>query len=196
MTDYNKLTKEVLEQIDSDLVQGYIDEEGNKVYPEVKDAAEWYNVSYATLRKKVGKLNWQQRRTDYIEKVNRKVQEKKRKDDEEISEAEAEAIVVEDYKFNKAANKLRRAAVNELDKILSAEGFVKGAAYNLMNIGKALESAQKISKTAAGEPSDISKVTNDVNVNDDNQELLRDPDWIAAKRKAMDEYYYAKRREK
>lgn len=176
MTTYNKITKELLEKVEDDLVHGYIDEEGNKTYPEVKDAAEWYNVSYATLRKKVGKLNWQQRRTDYKAKVNRKVQEKKRKNDEEISEAEAEAIVVEDYKFNKTANKLREAADKELDKIIKGElvvavtkegeviyGTPKNTAYLLMNIGKALDAAQKVSKVAAGEPSEISKVEQESN---------------------------------
>lgn len=171
MTTYNKITKELLEKVEDDLVHGYIDEEGNKVYPEVKDAAEWYNVSYATLRKKVGKLNWQQRRTDYKAKVNRKVQEKRRKNDEEISEAEAEAIIVEDYKFNKTANKLRREVDRQLDlldkgevviKVLEDGTLIKGrpsnTPYQLMNLGKALDAAQKVSKVAAGEPSEISKV--------------------------------------
>lgn len=92
MTNYNKITKKLLQKIDNDLVRGYRDNEGKKVYPEVKDAADWYNVSYASLRKKVGKLNWQERRKDYIRKVNKKVEDKKQQNDEEISEAEAEAI--------------------------------------------------------------------------------------------------------
>jgi len=168
MTDYNTITKKLLNKIDKDLVRGYRDEEGKKVYPEVKDAADWYNVSYSSLRKKVGKLNWQDRRTDYIAKVNRKVQEKKNLNDEEISEAEAEAIVVEDYHFNNAANKLRRAIVTEIEKIVDGKiylystkdgspvyGTPRNAGYLLMNLGKALESAQKVSKLAAGEPNNI-----------------------------------------
>lgn len=170
MTNYNKITKKLLQKIDNDLVRGYRDNEGKKVYPEVKDAADWYNVSYASLRKKVGKLNWQERRKDYIRKVNKKVEDKKQQNDEEISEAEAEAIVVEDYQFNEAANKLRRATVKEIEKIIDGKvvlfvtkegveikGVPKNAAYQLMNAGKALESAQKISKTAAGEPSEINE---------------------------------------
>ena len=170
MTDYETLTKKLLQKIDNELVRGYRDEDGKKVYPGVKDAAEWHNVSYASLRKEVGKLNWKQRRTDYINKVNKKVEEKKQKNDEEISEAEAEGIVVEDHLFNQAANKLRRATVKEIEKIIDGEvvlfitkegveikGVPKNALYHLMNAGKALESAQKVSKTAAGEPSEITK---------------------------------------
>jgi len=171
MTDYKPITEKLLETIDRDLVRGYRDEEGNKIYPKVKEAAEWYKVSYNTLRRKVGPLNWEQRRKDYVAKVRTKVAEKKQRNDEEISEAEAEAIVVEDYHFNEAANKLRRAAVKEIEKITEGKlvvavtkegdlifGTPKNAAYYLMNAGRALESAQKISKTAAGEPSEISKV--------------------------------------
>jgi tRNA nucleotidyltransferase (CCA-adding enzyme) len=171
MTDYKPITEKLLETIDRDLVRGYRDEEGNKIYPKVKEAAEWYKVSYNTLRRKVGPLNWEQRRKDYVAKVRTKVAEKKQRNDEEISEAEAEAIVVEDFDFNEAANKLRRAAVKEIEKITDGKlvvavtkegglifGTPKNAAYYLMNAGKALESAQKISKTAAGEPSEISKV--------------------------------------
>lgn len=177
MPDYNKLTDKLLKTIDKDLVRGYRDNEGKKIYPEVKDVAKWYNVSYGTLRKKVGKLNWQDRRTDYINKVNTKVQEKKERNDEEISDAEAEAIVVQDYHFNESANKLRRATDKEIDKIINGEvylytdkdgnpvyGTPKNAPYQLMNAGKALESAQKISKTAAGEPSEISRIQSNQNV--------------------------------
>jgi DNA-binding transcriptional regulator YhcF (GntR family) len=173
MTNYKPITEKLLETIDKDLVRGYRDEEGKKVYPTVKEAANYYKVSYNTLRRKVGKLNWEQRRKDYVAKVRTKVAEKKQRNDEEISEAEAEAIVVEDYHFNEAANKLRRAAVKEIDKLLDEDvvlfvtkegevvkGTPKNAGYHLMNLGKALESAQKISKTAAGEPAEINETRN------------------------------------
>lgn len=163
------LTDELLEQIEDDMVFGYLDEQGLKAYPTLKESAEWYNVSYESLRQKARKWNWKQRRQEHIQKVNRKVRQKKKS--EEISEVEAEAIVVDDAKFNKAATKLRRAAVKELEDILEGNQVLKvlddgtiirgkkAAAYQLMNIGKALESAQKISKTAAGEPSEITQNT-------------------------------------
>lgn len=169
MTDYKPITEKLLQQIDNDLVRGYRDEEGKKQYPDVKEVAEHYNVSYNTLRRKVGKLNWKQRRKDYANKVHKKVQEKKNRNDEEISEAEAEAIVVEDYQFNKAANLLMRAVTREIQKILDGDQIlkvlndgtvikgVKSPGYQLMNLGKALESAQKVSKTAVGEPSEINE---------------------------------------
>lgn len=61
MTDYKPITEKLLQQIDNDLVRGYRDEEGKKQYPDVKEVAEHYNVSYNTLRRKVGKLNWKQK---------------------------------------------------------------------------------------------------------------------------------------
>lgn len=154
MTTKNTLTPEIQNKIEEDMVRGYYNEEGIKTYPKLTEAAEWYNVSYDSLKQKARTWNWKQRRKNYQNKVKRKVAEKKK--DEEVSESEAEEIVVNDYKFNQAANKLRRAAVKELDNILDGK-ITKSVGYHLMNIGKSLESAQKISKTAAGEPSEISE---------------------------------------
>lgn len=168
MTTKNTITPKIAEKIETDMVRGYRDEDGKKQYPTLKKAADWYKVSYDGLKQKARKWNWKQRRDDYKKKVARKVAAKK--EEETISDLEAEEIVVEDLKFNKAANKLRRAAVKEIDKLLDEDvvlfvtkegevvkGTPKNAGYHLMNLGKALESAQKISKTAAGEPSIIEK---------------------------------------
>ncbi len=157
MTAENTLTPEIADKIKQDMIYGYHDNEGKKTYPKLTDAANWYKVSYQSLKKKAGKWKWKQKREDHIAKVNRKVAEKKKS--EELSESEAEEIVVNDAKFNDAANLLRRATVQEIQNIMDGTADFKGGiGYQLMNCGRALESAQKISKTAAGEPSDIQKV--------------------------------------
>lgn len=157
------------ETIEEEMVFGYKDKTGTKQYPTLKNSAEWYNISYDALRQLAKTWNWKQKRNDHQQKVSQKVAEKQKS--EERSDEEAEAIVVDNYRFNKAANKLRRAVVKEIDKISNGDvvlfitkegekikGVPKNAAYYLMNAGKALESAQKISKTSAGEPSEIRKV--------------------------------------
>lgn len=174
MTTKNTLNSDIAEKIENDMVRGYRDDDGEKVYPTLKDASEHYNVSYDSLKQKARKWNWKQRREDYKRKVSQKVAAKKK--DEEISDLEAEEIIVEDIKFNRAANLLRRAATREIQKIFDGDQIlkvlddgtvikgVKSAGYQLMNLGKALESAQKVSKLAAGEPSEITKSDNDVRV--------------------------------
>lgn len=165
----NTLTQETRDKIKHDMVYGYYDDNGKKQYPSLKAAAEWYDVSYDSLKQYAKDWRWKQKRKDHQARVHRKVAEKKKS--EELSESEAEEIVVDDAKFNKAACKLRRATVLEIEKIIdgkiylyslkdgtSVYGTPRNATYMLMNAGKALESAQKISKTAAGEPSEISKV--------------------------------------
>lgn len=162
------ISDQLAETIEEEMIFGYKDKDGNKQYPTLKSSAEWYKVSYDVLRQLAKEWNWRKRRNDHNQKVKKKVAAKKKS--EERSEDEAEAIVVDDYRFNKAANKLRRAAVKEIEKIADGElvigvtkegekilGTPKNAAYYLMNAGKALESAQKISKTAAGEPSEINE---------------------------------------
>jgi len=160
---------ETAERIEEEMVFGYNDKDETKQYPTLKSSAEWYKISYDALRQLAKTWNWRQRRKDHQHKVSQKVIEIKKS--EERSEAEAEAIVVDDYRFNKAANKLRRASVKEIEKIEKGKiylysdkkgnpiyGTPKNAASLLMNAGKALESAQKISKTAAGEPVEITRV--------------------------------------
>lgn len=150
----NTLTEEIQDKIKHDMIYGYRNDDGEKQYPQLKEAAEWYKVSYGSLKQKARKWGWKQKRKDHQSKVERLVAEKKKS--EEISESEAEEIVVDDAKFNKAAVKLRRAAVKELDNIIGGN-VTKSVGYHLMNIGRALESAQKISKTAAGEPSEYTE---------------------------------------
>ncbi len=169
MTTYNTLTPELQDTIELEMIHGYRDEDGKKKYPTLKGSAEWYNVSYDSLKKIAPDWKWKQKRKDQKAKVARKTAQKKKS--EEISESEAEEIIVEAFKFNKTANKLRRASDIEIDKIIDGKiylystkdgeevyGTPKNAAYLLMNLGRSLESAQKVSLTSAGEPSEISKI--------------------------------------
>ena len=159
MTTQNTLTEKLRKIIKEDMIHGYRNENGEKIYPKLTEAAEWYKVSYESLKQYAKDWKWRQKRKDYQAKVLRKIAEKKKS--EELSETEAEAIVVDDIKFNRTANSLRRAVDNELKNL--EENKVKGnISYFLMNLGRALESAQKVSKTAVGEPSEIIKTDNQV----------------------------------
>ena len=78
MTTPQPLTENTLDTIKDDLIFGYHNNNGEKQYPNVKEAAKWHKVSYDSLRKRTGKWNWQQKRQDHIDKVNRKVAQKKK----------------------------------------------------------------------------------------------------------------------
>lgn len=168
-TNKKSIPDKLAERIEQEMIFGYKDENQTKQYPSLKSSAEWHSVSYDALRQLARGWNWKQKRKDHQHKVSQKVKEKRKSED--ISESEAEEIIVNDFKFNDAANKLRRAASLEIDKIIDGKiylysdkngvpvfGTPKNAGYILMNLGKALESAQKVSKISAGEPSEISKV--------------------------------------
>jgi|GEM_PF-1852590 len=174
MTTYNTLTPELEDTIELEMIHGYRDEDGKKEYPTLKSSATWYNVSYNSLKKIAPSWNWKQKREDQKVKVARKTAQKKKSED--ISAAEIEELVVDDFKHNKSANRLRRGVDLELEKIINEDvylytdnktgeavyGYPSNAAYRLMNLGKALESSQKVAKTAAGEPSDIAKIEGSV----------------------------------
>ena len=150
MTTNNTLTEKIRNKIKDDLIYGYTDEDGQKTYPTVKEAAEWYNVSYDSLRRKAGKWKWKQKRKDHINKVAQRVAEKKKS--EEICETEAEDIIKSDHRFQNAGEKLRRVINQKLDMMqtdLDGGNYVK--AYDLKMIGDALKSAQEVVKIAQGE---------------------------------------------
>jgi hypothetical protein len=151
MTTKNTLTKELANKIKIVMIRGYYNEKGNKEYPTLKKASEWYNVSYDYLKQKAAKGKWTQKRKEYQQKVAQKVAENKG------IVIEAEAIVVNDIEFNEAAELLRKASVQEINHIYTNPGSVKSPGYQLMNLANALEKAQKISRLSAGEPSEITK---------------------------------------
>ncbi|OPX61210.1 MAG: hypothetical protein A4E25_00025 [Methanobacterium sp. PtaB.Bin024] len=152
MTTTKTLTEKIRNQIKKELIYGYINENGIKIYPTVKEAAEWHKVSYDALRRHAGKWKWKAKRESHQARVAQKVKEK------DECEADVEDILLNDVEFSNVAVKLRNAADAELSDILGGKP-VKSVGYQLMNIGKALESAQKVSKTAVGEPSEITTFT-------------------------------------
>ena len=186
MTTKNTITKALLNTIKYDLIYGYRDENAKKIYPTVKEAAEWYNVSYDSLRRPAGKWNWKQKREEEKKKISQKIKEKQKS--EEICESEAELIVVNNAKYNDAGNLLRRATVIEIQKILDGEvvlytlkdgteikGVPRNALYLLSRAGHSLESAQKVSMIAAGETTERSKLEIEGNINiDQRRESLKE----------------------
>ena len=165
MTTKSSIPLKLQETIKDEMVYGYKDIEGKKVYPTLKSSAIWHEVSYDVIRQIATKWNWRQKRKEHKIKVANLLAKKKKS--KEICESEVEEIIVNDSKFNDVANKLRRAADKELDNIINGD-ITKSVGYHLMNIGRSLESAQKISKIAAGEPSDISKIDGIDNTTIDN----------------------------
>jgi len=174
------MTNETLpwNKIKKDYVQGIADEEGLKKFPTYKKLAEKYNTTEGTIKNVGGPEKWSAKRKSYKVNVTKKALEKKSQgkvtskniDNNEVEEAaefDAESIVQSDELFNGTGEKLREAVDTEIDRIVEGKiylystkngpvyGVPRNAAYLLMNLGKALESAQKVTKTAFGEPSNI-----------------------------------------
>lgn len=178
MATKSTIPAELQTTIKKGMIQGYKDDEGTKIYPSLKDTAKYYKISYDALRQLAKDWNWKQERQIYKDQVHRKYLEKKKS--EEMSEAEAEELVIKDKEYNDTASKLRNTIDSEITRIAEGKIFLyfnkksgepvygvpKNAAYLLMNLGKALESAHKTAKLAAGEPSEISKVEGTVKYKD------------------------------
>ncbi|UTB32732.1 MAG: hypothetical protein NKF70_00130 [Methanobacterium sp. ERen5] len=175
MTTKSTISQDLQDEIKKGMIQGYKDNEGTKVWPTLKKSAKYYNISYDALRQIAKDWDWREERKKWKIYVHRKSLEIKKNmgkcEDESACEAEAEELVINDIAYNSSASRLRVAVDLEVTRIIDGNcylystkdgnpvyGVPSNAAYRLMNLGKSLESAQKVAKLAAGEPSDIQKI--------------------------------------
>jgi len=202
MTTKSTIPQELQDIIKKGMIRGYKDDDGKRIYPTLKKSARYYKISYDALRQIAPEWKWREKREKWKAKLHRKYLEKK--ETEELCEAEAEELVINDIEYNNTASKTRKAIDMELDKITEGKvylystkegeavyGTPKNTAYLLMNLAKGLVDAQKTAKLAAGEPSEIQKLQGFINTN---EALLYDPDYIQRKRMMMDDYYEFKRK--
>lgn len=172
------------ETIRKQYIQGKRQEDGTKHFPTLQELCNEHGCALGTIGDRAKKEDWKTRRRKFSEKIEKKVEEKK-------SEIEAEDIVESDENFESTGEKLRLLVDKKIDIFLENPTDVR--AYDIKNVGDALRSAQEVVKTAQGEILErIGVETKDTS----NDKLLNDPDYIAAKRKAMDDFYYAKSQRK
>lgn len=187
------------DNIRKDYVLGITDKNGLKTFPTYEILSENYNVALGTIKNRGSKEKWTQQRKSHKVKVTKKVIEKKSHSPEivdideveadEAAEYDAENIVISDANFEETGEKLRQAVQADLETYLN---FGVSNPYHLKMLGDALSSAQSVVKAAQGEI--LERIGVETNTNNGNDELLNDPDYIAAKRKAMDDFYHAKSR--
>lgn len=176
--------------IEEEMIYGIVSDDGKKEYLSLKDGAEHYNIPYQTFRTHAAKGHWLDKRGSHSTRVKQKVEEKK-------SEYDAELIVQADEKFQDDGETLRRVTKKKLkvmeEELDNPEKAKYVRAYDLKMAGDALAQAQSVVKAAQGEILERSKVEVDGKGRIDmNVSLLKDPDWIASKREAMDDYYQKK----
>lgn len=153
-----------LQQIKEAIIYGIPDNNGKKYYPSLAKACKVYKANYDSVRHKLKVKDLRQIRQDVKAKLDAAKQGKK-------CDQDVEDRVENDDKFMRTANKLRLAAELELERLIKQ---LKGElpshpstsyGYNLMNCGKALESAQKVYKVSVGEPDSIQEVNGETKVN-------------------------------
>lgn len=174
------------ETVEDEYVFGYINNEGQRVFPTHTELSKKHNIPRGTIGSRASKDKWEQRKQAASRKIKQKVDEKK-------SEYDAENIVLSDDKFESAGELIRRVAVKKLESLEEdlddPDKFVRS--IDIMNASNSVRIGQEIVKTAQGEI--LQRIGVETN-NNGNDELLNDPDYIAAKRKAMDDFYHAKSR--
>lgn len=140
------------ERLRAEYIYGYVDEQGQKIFPSITNLSERHNIPRGTIGSRASKEKWEQEKRAKSDRIKQKVDEKK-------TEFEAESIVLSDDKFQNTGEKLRRSIDLKINCVLLdlKEGeYVKP--YDLKMLGDALSSAQAVVKNAQGEILERSEV--------------------------------------
>lgn len=172
MAKYNWKTIEI------QFTRGTKKEDGTKQWPTLQELSEEHKIPRGTIDSTASRKNWQEKKERYQKKVQEKVDEKK-------SQIEASEIVEDDLlceSFGRKALKVAEKKLDKLNELLDIDKWVSG--IDILNTISAGNKAQEMIKTAQGDNAKRIKIESN-----SNDELLKDPDYIQAKKKAMDDYY-------
>lgn len=179
------MTKYDWDTIEHQYTHGINKPDGTKYFPTYDELSERHQCPKGTIGSRATKDDWVGEKEKIANRIKHKVSEKKTlKEASDIVETDQ---ILETTGMNLLKLIQRKIKVN-WDNLDTPNGFVRD--YDVKNLSDALKNVQHVIKVAQGEPSEISKVEANVEYN---ESLLSDPDYIAAKRKAMDEYYVDRR---
>lgn len=152
--------------LEEEYIYGYINDEGQKIFPSITDLHKRHNVPRGSIGNRATKGNWVQKKADKTDKIRRKIHEEK-------TEYAAQSIVQTDQKFEETGLLIRRVANKKLEQL---EDDLKNNVYvrsiDIMNTSNAVRIGQDIVKTAQGELTNkigveqSGKVTTEVNLFD------------------------------
>ena len=168
--------------IKTEYIQGFIDENGNNKLPTLKELSKRHQCSYSNMKHKSSSGNWKRERQYF-----------KKKREEIIQQKKLDLMVDEAVELNSDSLKASKMGIKAV-----IESFAKSdlKPSDLQKLSITLLNLHKVGLLALGEPTERVKNDNKHDVKmEDPMKLINDPEYLTAKRKAMDEYY-AKNRAK
>lgn len=133
------------ETIEEEYIYGYIDDEGQRIFPSITVLSKRHNIPRGTVGSRAVKGKWEHKKNSTSNRIKQKVNEKK-------TEYEAESIIQSDDKFQDAGELIRRVAKKKLEQLesdIDSKEFVRS--IDIMNAANSVRIGQEIVKTAQGE---------------------------------------------
>lgn len=164
------MTKTDWELIEEEYIYGYINDEGQKIFPSINQLSTRHDIPRGTIGNHATKGNWAQKKEDKKDKIRQKV-------DEHKTEFEAQNIIQSDDKFEDLGQLIRRVSKKKLEQLEKdldnpdPKVFVRS--IDIVNAANAGRTGQEIVKTAQGEILNRSAIDQNTNLKVD----LTDPDF-------------------
>ena len=154
-----------------EFVEGYLNDDGVRVYPAIAEVGRRHNIPRATVYRLAKDSQWQSKRNEFLSSV-----------DKEHRESRVKTLAEERVVFDKRCAQLVEAGLAQVAAAFTeaqslrvkSGGKYKMPEQQLESLMRSLGNAQKIGKLALGEAQEIQKVAADVSVSDAFNELVRE----------------------
>ena len=156
-----KLTEHLKSKIKTEFIEGYIDDNGQRVFASIESLAKRHNISRATIYRYSNpkQEDWQKLKNHFQTSLEKEIEENR------LRELSENAKTLDKNSLNIAQALLQRVG-RRLAKSIEEERndpkYQGMSATELRDLSNVAANAQKIGKLALGEAQEISKVSADV----------------------------------
>ena len=159
MGQKSTLTEKIEIQAKQMFVEGYLDENEERIYPTLSDLVDHFGVSRATLYRRAKEQEWQQEKNRFqTELFSRRESDRLKLLVKEGEKLDTNSLQIAQAMLSRVGRRLHQAMQEESNN-QRAEAL---STSELRELSHVAANAQKIGKLALGEAQEISKVSADV----------------------------------
>ena len=179
-----KFTEALKKSIKEEFIEGYINDEGVRIYPSIEALAKRHDVSRATIYRHSNpqKEDWQRLKNRFQTEIDKQAEENRLKDlVENAKTLDKNSLSIAQALLQRVGVKLAKAMEDERNN--PEYGGI--SASELRELSHVASNAQKIGKLALGEAQEISKVSADVGTPDSYTNLIRHLEGLANEKASL-----------
>lgn len=179
-----KLTDQLKKQIKTEFIEGYLDDEGVRVFPSIDHLAKRHDVSRTTLYRHTNAQadDWQKQKNRFQTQLDKEVEDNRLKELVEAAKTlDRNSLNIAQALLTKVGRRIARSM--EAERADPTTGALSSA--ELRELSHVAANAQKIGKLALGEAQEISKVSADVSAPESYYALIESLDELANRKASL-----------